>query len=390
MRYVNCDAAPTRRVRQLPVAAAPPVDELEQLHGVCQRLQANPVLHMSLHSKELFHSNFLAWLVEAHPDLGEQVLKPWLESDSTQKALRVRRETHHLDVVIELPGYRPLVIENKVFSLPYKAQLAGYDEVNLPKAGLTGATRILLSLPDPGWVTWEGWTWVSYDVLADRLEPHVSTLTSRDAFSGLLLRHYVSMVRDLLELARLTAATGDGDEVALDADQVELLRPLRLHDVMQKLRARQILLRVEGAYRERATPFTWTEVGMANGSVLMSTALTLDNRDQLGWQLQGAQWRRFLITATEGKGEQAKADRASYATARYSSWFDFTTEQELGHFVEMPKVGFNHFDPSFVYRYLKVPALKVGELLAMSVQVAEQAASYEPLSKQLEQVDEVT
>lgn len=41
-------------------------------------------------------------------------------------------------------------------------------------------------------------------------------------------------------------------------------------------------------------------------------------------------------------------------------------------------------------RYLKVPGLRVSELLAMSMQVAEQAASYTASIERLEQVDELT
>ncbi len=70
VRYVNCDGAPgprTLEVAVVPPGSAPPQSPARssELAKVCSRLQANPVLHMSLGSKELFHSNVLAWILES-------------------------------------------------------------------------------------------------------------------------------------------------------------------------------------------------------------------------------------------------------------------------------------------------------------------------------------
>jgi hypothetical protein len=46
-----------------------------------ERLQENPVLVLSLNSKELFHSNLLGWLVERFPSAGASELQPWLVQD---------------------------------------------------------------------------------------------------------------------------------------------------------------------------------------------------------------------------------------------------------------------------------------------------------------------
>ena len=177
VRYVNCGTQLPGRVARLSSSPATVTSTLDELREVCDRLHAKPVLHMSLHSKELFHSNTLGWLFEAHPDLAAQALAPWLVPDATQTALRIRREHRKLDLVVELPGFRPLVVENKTFSLPDEHQLQRYDEVNIPGAGLENATRMLLSLPDPGWTSWRSWTWVSYAMLVQRLAPLVEPLT---------------------------------------------------------------------------------------------------------------------------------------------------------------------------------------------------------------------
>ncbi len=139
--------------------------ELDRIVGA---LKDEPLWHASMGSKELFHSNLLAWAVERFPEDMTKVLEPWLEPGNTTK-VAVYRERRHLDLVIELPGHQPLVIENKAFSLPDDDQLQRYGTAVAALAG--AATLVLLSLSDPGWpdgkFASEGreWHWLSYGAL---------------------------------------------------------------------------------------------------------------------------------------------------------------------------------------------------------------------------------
>ncbi len=94
-----------------------------RLRELCSRLEDNELLHLSLGSKELFHSNLLGWFPERFPDAAVSALQPWLRPEPDREVHRVRREHLSLDLIIELPGYAPMVIENKVFSLPDEKQL---------------------------------------------------------------------------------------------------------------------------------------------------------------------------------------------------------------------------------------------------------------------------
>lgn len=86
--------------------------------ATCDRLRQEPLFQFSLHAKELFHSNFLAWFIDAHPQCGRQAFAPWVAADRGARTNRVRRERSNLDLAVELEGLRPFVIENKVFSPP--------------------------------------------------------------------------------------------------------------------------------------------------------------------------------------------------------------------------------------------------------------------------------
>ena len=112
------------------------------------------MFHLSLSSKELFHSNLLAWLAE-DPDTRElfvEVLKLFgLENSQAEKLAdgirgneyMVLREYNNFDFCIceklknwkedseeeYVPGQVVLVLENKFKSIPYESQLKGYTIV---------------------------------------------------------------------------------------------------------------------------------------------------------------------------------------------------------------------------------------------------------------------
>lgn len=116
-------------------------------------LRNSPMFQLSLSSKELFHSNLLAWLAEAPDtrDLFVEVLKLFRLEEERAKVLAdgirngtymVLREYKNFDFCIceklrnwkedseeeYVPGRVVLVLENKFKSIPYKAQLEGYAE----------------------------------------------------------------------------------------------------------------------------------------------------------------------------------------------------------------------------------------------------------------------
>ena len=95
-------------------------------------LKNSLIYQMSLGSKELYHSNVWAWLIEQDTDF----VKVFFDESILDEydVLGVARECKHRDLIIWLQkkGYTKekcyLVIENKIKSLPTKEQLIGYTE----------------------------------------------------------------------------------------------------------------------------------------------------------------------------------------------------------------------------------------------------------------------
>lgn len=100
---------------------------------IIDALNANPMFHMSLASKELFHSNFLYWLWKLDASNFLTLLDKLSECNDfsrlTPDSIEVKREYQHFDLcVLEKgnPNKVLLVIENKVKSIPCLKQLNEY------------------------------------------------------------------------------------------------------------------------------------------------------------------------------------------------------------------------------------------------------------------------
>ena len=102
-----------------------------------EKLNNNPIFQLSLSSKELFHSNFLAWLAEDKntQTLFKKSLSTWLGEDTfdyNTDCMEVKREYKNFDFSIcekiindeeSETGKIRLVLENKFKSIAYNNTL---------------------------------------------------------------------------------------------------------------------------------------------------------------------------------------------------------------------------------------------------------------------------
>lgn len=107
-----------------------------------ETLRNNPIFQLSLSSKELFHSNFLAWLAEDDNTrcVFNKVMQTWLDDKNWEykpNEMEVKREYNHFDFCVcdklsidgnDVTGSVQVVLENKFKSIAYKAQLVDYKD----------------------------------------------------------------------------------------------------------------------------------------------------------------------------------------------------------------------------------------------------------------------
>ncbi len=267
----------------------------------------------------------LAWFVTTDPQNAIEVFRPWLVKADGTAALRVRREYRKLDLVLEFPGFAPLVIENKAFALPDEAQLAGYSRGPIAKLD-PRSSLVLLSLSNPGWSAYEAegrqWRWVSYDELGARL----ASIPVAADFRSQVVRHEADLLRRLHEIIREVEVRDGEESFALETTVQAHLDEVGLGDAVGKSRAHQVMARVGNALEVAGVPSPGRplEIGFTNKRPLLAGFWQVTEVMWVGWQLQGGQWRlAMILTSPHLKGVGRHPDRAAVALD-HEQWFDFT------------------------------------------------------------------
>ena len=115
---------------------------MEEFDNIIKNLKNNFLFQASLGSKELFHSNMLAWLLEQKNDRNEfEVLKFFIKQFTGEDSptfieqefleFRIEREEQNIDLTIKWKdgkNWNLIFIENKMKSIPTPKQLNEYDD----------------------------------------------------------------------------------------------------------------------------------------------------------------------------------------------------------------------------------------------------------------------
>lgn len=276
-------------------------------------LRQSPLFQLSLASRELFHSNFLAWLFGQRPDWVGRILgtapehRDWVLGDKG-----IRREERNLDLVIHLANGSTLIVENKVKSVPYAEQLERYEDEVRKLEGIYPNPRYLLLTLSPGDApAGSAWPVLSYGEVAERLAQAAASLDV--GYLRHLVEDYAGFIRTLSALG----TTGDADPWI---DHRPLLRELRIADLLQKRKASWLAHRLVKDLRGRKVPGLKEHPtrpadlkagelliydGLSNGNGLVGFVLAVADGPKLagaralprfgiGVQLQGNQYRSFV------------------------------------------------------------------------------------------------
>ena len=215
------------------------------------RLNNNPIYAMSLSSKELFHSNFWAWLFERNIEYA-RIFFPNLQQIQGD----VEREQNNRDVTIWQKSNgkerdEAFVIENKFKSLPYKEQLIRYQKgIEAPKRGKGKIfiCGVVSGIYEPDFINDDElskWSFISYKKIGERIREVSERVETDGTFGKEIIIKYCEMIIDLYELldGKLTSY---GDRwVPYDSD----CAALRINDIFNKL----MCARLEKAIRDNVS-----------------------------------------------------------------------------------------------------------------------------------------
>lgn len=338
-----------------------PPTSAQLLADTAAELDSEPLARIMYGQRELFHSNLLAWFFDAMPQHADVVFRD-LTGPGDASGRGVERERENLDLVMRWDGAAPLVIENKVFSLPERAQL---DEYRAKTANWKGspAVHVLLSMtPPPHDVA--GWTYLSYQDLSERIE--LALVDAPDGYETETMRHYARVIRLLSAMLDTTVVHSSWEFVWLDREQLTTLSSPQTRSALAKLRARRVRQHLDAHGPDGG----WTESAISHSQPLVGwrRQLMVDGQAiEAGWQYQEGQLRRCVVLPhLAGRDTDAKAARTEFAE-RHPELFDLDL---LGAREQRPKAGFAHFAPDFVYRYAKAPDLTIAELVDIAERIA--------------------
>jgi hypothetical protein len=196
-------------------------------------------------------------------------------------------------------------------------------------------------------------------------------------FTRQVVEHWAAMVHSLDRIIELAGRPGDA-AFSLDGETRALLATVRLEDVIAKFRARSLgaALQQELTGEERELIAVHSDI--TRGQVLLDVKVNLADSGRIGWQLQGSQWRRFVITPASltGKTDTLRLAREDYVRSNHAGWLDFTTEAQRVTTLPANNSNLKHFAPEFVYDYVKVPGISTAQVLDLGLKVAREALAY--------------
>lgn len=213
-----------------------------------EKLQNNVAFQLSLTSKELFHSNFLAWLAEDEATRGifNELLQNCFEAKNLTfdpEKMMVMREYKNFDFCIcdnEAPNKVRFVLENKFKSLPYKEQLEEYQEkVEALNKDSEHVHYCLLSLAQ-GYKDFGDWKVVTYEEYAEALRK-ANESKNNNPFKKELINTYCDFIKTFSDhIKESLKEVCDKDIVNPDAKWDVLTNhqefcEIRCNDVWQKI-----------------------------------------------------------------------------------------------------------------------------------------------------------
>ena len=160
-----------------------------------EKLKKSAMFNLSLSSKELFHSNFIDWLISVNKEGMSKVFSNLLKPESEIKIKDCNREQNNFDLYINCEDGSSIIIENKFKSIITEEQLEKYNK----KLGGNTSKKLLLSLNSSAHerelAIEKDWRLINYTQLSDELEK----LTMTDKYHQQLVEDYCSFVKEVSE-----------------------------------------------------------------------------------------------------------------------------------------------------------------------------------------------
>ena len=292
-------------------------------------LKKSPIFAMSLSSKELFHSEFWAWLFARNIEYA-RIFFPNISTIEN-----VGREEGNRDITV-YSGGKGYVIENKVKSLPNVKQLEKYQKkfAQFESGVITSVIRIDFDV--------DKWRFLSYDEIGEKIMETAERIESKP-FEKDLIAEYGKMI------VNLSKAVGEYDKKFADRlitrDGYGEMSEIRMDDVLKKLNAEKFAKYLKDKFKDDKD--IDIGCGFSKGNPNIDIKYKCDGIS-IGIQIQNGQYRRFV---DNGNTDFEK----TFEDENYQEWFDkeyIKNKQRIFDNKSTVQIGrYCAFKPGFVYQY---------------------------------------
>jgi hypothetical protein len=225
------------------------------MENIIENLKSNFLFQASLGSKELFHSNLIAWILEQENENGEYEaliiflktinIKVSLNSLKKENEVKISREENNIDLIIKWKENEKLnyvFIENKMKSIPTSNQLEEYNEKVKKYTNQEINNKILLTpfstILKKDKHT-ENWINITYKKEIISFLKNIQYIVFKNPDINLIVSKYISFIEDIINLFDLYLGKDENEferkKYNYYTSELEHLRSIRMHDMLLKI-----------------------------------------------------------------------------------------------------------------------------------------------------------
>ncbi len=276
---------------------------------LCKSLKKNPMYYFSLASKELFHSNFIAWLYEENKiqSFIEDFLKSKgkINDDDKLEFESIHRELNNFDIVFQCKINSietNIIIENKVKSYPSVDQLVKYED--RAKEFNCDCIFILLTLDYSNHGRQSIWNTLLYSDFIKYIEDN---LLNKDDCKERYLSDYIELVKGLQSILE---NFNREDTFLCTNDERVALKEIKLYDFIAKRQFEKLRSSLLEQYNDGKVK---TSTDFIKGEPIIDVYIEI-NGIKIGTQVNGLNYRHFVI--------EPMLTRGCVAYSLEKIWFD--------------------------------------------------------------------
>lgn len=331
----------------------------ERIKETIRELDTLALFHLSLASRELFHSNFWYWLSKTGTD-GPRKLYRALTAEEDDDRLssvtfhrEVSRETRKsatADLVASLDGDTAiLVVENKLKDIPRKEQLE-----RLVTAFGPDDPRFLVVTPLPDEMlgyfrddeSLSAWIHLKYGDFAARIREQF--LPNDNSYHDGLIREYIQLLTHLNDLSQQLFETTSRESYDFikeqNPDLFETLDRVKLWELYQRIRGSHMARSIGDRLKNRGLDVN-PVISINHKKATLDFKLHLENADNkkqsgIGIQIEGNQYRRILEMPKD-------CDEAAKMLLDQGTWFRWDGKKS-------PEKQLCKYGSTFRYQYEKL------------------------------------